>query len=253
MSIEKKLMGKNLINLDRDDLDRPVYRIFSFRRFVELLKNKENVLVRPALWEDPFENFFLKSKAVTSEGEHVSLESLERSWYGQCWTLNRDSDAMWRIYSHDKYGIRVKTTIRKLLESIYDGEDEFSPLKYFIGKVSYGTKDKIDELLKSSTFTDMACGGQSGGFCQTLLVKREEFSHENEIRLLFNDVNDKFKGKDFVTFPFQCTDLLDEVALDPRLSDFEFECLKAGLVSSGCDINIIKSDLYKFTPAVICL
>lgn len=47
---------------------------------------------------------------------------------------------MWRIYNSKKDGVRVKTTDQKLFHAIFDGSDNFSSLKYFIGKVEY--KDK---------------------------------------------------------------------------------------------------------------
>jgi hypothetical protein len=103
--------------IDIDDWDAPIYRVYSMHRFKSLLNTKTNGLVHPSLWKDPFENFFLKCKAVASDGTFVSLESLSESWYGQCWTKNRDSDAMWRIYSPNKDGVRVSTTIRKLFVS----------------------------------------------------------------------------------------------------------------------------------------
>lgn len=44
-------------------------------------------------------------------------------FYGQCWTLKSTSDAMWRIYSPKKDAVRVRTTIRKLAESLSCGLD----------------------------------------------------------------------------------------------------------------------------------
>ena len=38
--------------------------------------------------------------------------------YGQCWTKTRESDAMWRIYSPNKNGVRIMTTPRKLLTAL---------------------------------------------------------------------------------------------------------------------------------------
>ena len=73
--------------------DCPIYRIYPLRRFKDLVETKTNGLVRPKLWEDPFENFFLKCTAICND-EPTSLENLRHNWYGQCWTKNSDSDAM---------------------------------------------------------------------------------------------------------------------------------------------------------------
>src|SRR5690242_11445926 len=114
-------MEQNGISIE--DWDARIYRIFNKNRFVEMLKTKSNGLVHPSKWDDPFENFFLKCSAKDKEGRAVSLEPLHRSWFGQCWTTNEDSDAMWRIYSHDQKGVRVGTTIRKLFSSFYKPDD----------------------------------------------------------------------------------------------------------------------------------
>ena len=95
---------RNLINLSLDDLDRYVYRIISLKRLKELLLNEENVLVKPALWDDPFENFILNSKVRLKSGELATF-GFRDDFFGQCWTLNKASDAMWRIYSPDSAGV----------------------------------------------------------------------------------------------------------------------------------------------------
>lgn len=144
--IDKPKMEYNIIGIE--DLDTPIYRIFSLDRFSEMITSGENGLVHPSKWDDPFENFFLKCDAETPEGETVSLSSLSASWYGQCWTLNSDSDAMWRIYSKDKKeGVKVKTTVRKLFTDFYNLTDNHARLKYLVGAVEYKPKIEIENLL----------------------------------------------------------------------------------------------------------
>ena len=108
--------------LDIPDLDAPIYRIYSSSRFLDLACSRKNGLVKLRLWDDPFENFFLRSEVTGPGGEKISIENIAEDWYGQCWTLNADTDAMWRIYSHDKDGIKIRTTIRKLFNSFYEAE-----------------------------------------------------------------------------------------------------------------------------------
>ncbi|MEW5029724.1 DUF2971 domain-containing protein, partial [Klebsiella pneumoniae] len=71
---------KNAININ--NIDTPVYRIFSYERFIELITTNQLVLVQPSMWDDPYENFFLKTEVVSDDGEFGSLESLCNSWYG---------------------------------------------------------------------------------------------------------------------------------------------------------------------------
>ena len=123
--------------LDINNLDQTIYRIFKLCRFKQLMCTNELVLVNPTKLDDPFENFFLRATAVDQDGTRYSLEELQNAWYLQCWTFKKESDALWRIYSPAKDGVRVSTTIRKLFSYIWDEKDPFSRLRYFIGKVCY--------------------------------------------------------------------------------------------------------------------
>src|SRR5438552_16214215 len=88
-------MEKNVIGVS---LDTQIYRIFPLRRIIQALKEGKLALVKPASWDDPFENFLFKAKAKVGK-EAASLERLRERLYGQCWMACAESDAMWRIYS----------------------------------------------------------------------------------------------------------------------------------------------------------
>ena len=95
--------GRNRIRLDENDLDSDVYRIYSLRRLELLFFSQTDALVSPEKWDDPFENFFLQRTEVhdAESGTNIPLNNLAKDWYGQCWSLNPETDAMWRIYSPD--------------------------------------------------------------------------------------------------------------------------------------------------------
>lgn len=235
---------KNKIGIN--DLNEKIHRIYSKGRFLDLLQNREHALVSPTKWDDPFENFFLKSEMIIAEtNERVSLENLAQDWYGQCWNLGEESDAMWRIYSSSKDSIRITTTIGELFSSIQDPNNKFPELSCFIGKVKYLDEREIKNLVQNLTFQDVTAGGRADGFAELLCIKRTAFEHEREVRILFQDVEGNFKGRDMVLKPFDVNALCSEVVLDPRQSDSDAALLKAELQNKGCSINIRKSDLYR--------
>lgn len=243
--------NENVLSID--DLDTPIYRIFSMKWFERLVTSNENGLVRPSAWDDPYENFFLKCNAKTQAGELVSLESLSKSWYGQCWTLNKDSDAMWRIYSPKSDGVRVETTPRKLIESLWDDSDPQSSLKHFIGKVKYQSKDVIEQFLKTTSFSDLSFGGHPGNFAQTLFTKRLEFKHEAEIRVLYHEI-DNDSDYEVKKHHFDSDQILSEIALDPRLIKTDYIKNRESLISLGVKPEkIVQSDLYKIDVQTIRL
>ena len=76
------------------------------------------------------------------------------------------------------------------------------------------------------------------GFADLLCIKREAFDHENEVRLLFQDMNSSSpkKGKNGVfSYPLKPNDVFDEVVLDPRISDLE--ATKANRQSPECRLQ----------------
>ncbi|MGE9268183.1 MAG: DUF2971 domain-containing protein [Verrucomicrobiales bacterium] len=241
---------KNFIRID--NIDTPVYRIMPLHRLGELFKNRELVLVRPKLWDDPFENFFLKSTFLLQDGTEVSADKIADSWYGQCWTTNSDTDAMWRIYSQDKQSLRIKTTIRKLADAMWDKNDAHSSSKYHIGSVAYKPVSEIDDFRKNTGFMELTMGAGTSRLAETLLTKRQEFSHESEIRLLYFDTENNSHLKQANIHPIHVdpTSLIDEVCIDPRIDDaIDIEALTKKIRRLGFSGSITQSTLYQFEPA----
>ena len=142
---------KNYILIDENGLDSPIYRIYGINRLESLFHSNTDALVSTDKWDDPFENFFLaRTEAVDPEtGNFIILKNLADDWYGQCWSLNRETDAMWRIYSPDpknQPGVKVRTTIRKLFNNLSSSNSTFPVLQFFVGRVDYWSQKKIKNI-----------------------------------------------------------------------------------------------------------
>jgi hypothetical protein len=237
------------------NLDDRIFRIFPKKRFLDLVRTTQNGLVKPSMWQDPFENFFLRARIQAPEGEIISIEGLAEDWYGQCWTYREDTDAMWRIYSPEprKDGIKVGTTVRKLFHSFYDCTDRFALLKFFCGKVKYFTEQQITDFMRGTAFWDVASGGQNRSFAELLCIKRESFEYENEIRLLFNDLQPRRGVSGVAQFGLNANYVFDEVVVDPRLNEDEATALIEEIRSAGCNVEIRQSTLYRAPNFVILL
>jgi hypothetical protein len=111
----------------------------------------------------------------------------------------------------------------------------------------------IEQFLANTSFMDLALGGQSDKFAHTLCIKRPEFSHENEVRLLFYDTENNKGVKRVASFAFEPINIISEVALDPRMLPDEFEVAKEDLIRCGCTLSISQSDLYKINETIIRL
>jgi len=234
-------MENNFLNLTETEKDSPIYRIISIERLFELFNTKKNTLVNPVKWDDPFENFMMNATGELDGGELFSI-SFRDNFYGQCWTKTRESDAMWRIYSPDKKGARIKTTPRKLLKSLYDVSDEYRDKSCFVGKVKYFTKPKL-KLLLDNYGENWILDNTGIGQARTLLFKRNAFKHENEVRIIFNSQGE-YSTDDIHSYTIDPFDLIDEIVFDPRILYKEFKGFKKTLKQMGFKNRILKSKLY---------
>jgi hypothetical protein len=259
---------------DLPDLDAPIYRLFPFRRFEQVMRDRELVLVKPTMWvNDPFENFLLQAEATIITGEGVSLSSLRDKLYGQCWMLCEESDAMWQIYSFPQQsnplprrllhrlvyifnrwlngtpaaqeeGVKARTTIRKLFTAFFNLQDQFRDLRYFIGKVQYLSQGEIDSLMKDAdTVTGLVTDGTGRGHAKSLLIKRNAYDHEKEVRLIFKAGNGYDTHQKFYRFAIEPNDLIEEVILDPRLTPSECAARNRQLRALGFQNPIRQSTL----------
>lgn len=237
-----------VLNLKGLDPDTPVYRVYPIDRLIELLRDKQNTLVKPALWDDPFENVVFQQTASLKSGQTVYFSNIRERYYGQCWTLNTDeTDALWRIYSSDKKGVRVKTTFKKLWDSYYNPNYRWAMIAFYIGRISYETVKEIQTFFENPENLEMIFDTSGSGSVQTLLVKRKEFEHENEIRLIYaaNTETDDLT-KSIYQYYIEPNDLIDELLFDPRFDEVDDFSKRVNEIKQlGYNNLIDKSNLYQ--------
>lgn len=229
--------------------DTRIYRVFSSERLSEMFHDKTLSLVVPAKWDDPFENFLAKCRVEYDTYRNVDISRLFRNFYGQCWTLNRETDAMWRIYSPHKDGARVSTTVGRLLRSIVVATDPYLSMSYYIGSVGYRTEGQLRATFENPENATAVAFDQTGrNQARILFLKREEFSHEREVRLLYrwweHDTGEQ-RPEQVRQFPIEPNALFDDVLFDPRLDESTLPSKTLELRSLGFANYIGQSTLYK--------
>ena len=198
-------------------------------------------------WEDPYELFLFKQN-IFIEGTPFHINDYDKKLYGQCWSLNKDTDAMWRIYSSKKKGVRIKTTIGKMIQVLEQtrGMNWTAPA---FGLVKYVDIKFIKEYLRqiekdgSGKFFEM--------MSDSLFYKREQFSHEKEVRFIIQTEGVdgfQYNDGDFLNLKIDPTELIEEISLDPRLDANDVTRLTSELRDLNIHIPISQSDLYKFEP-----
>lgn len=221
--------------------DEPVYHFMTLDRLVEMVDTGLLYFHQVVRWEDPWEIPY-RYLQLTKQRANRDFENA-KYMYGICWTRTFDTDAMWRIYSKNKDSVCIATTIKQLYDALSLLWPTYSNL--FMAPVQYEdlTEANINEVISSNE------AQYYPQFMYPAFIKRTAFQHENEIRLLLfcvsigefwiNSV--KFE-KTGIKIPLTNTGFINEIILDPRLSDTE-EADQRKRLDKYFDV-IRKSELY---------
>lgn len=255
--INEKLKAGNVINLD---LDTPIYKYIPFKYLKLMIQNSNLYFGKVSSWEDVYENWFLKEQMVLPTGEKGSAKELIPGVFGQSWTLQEESDAMWRIYSKldrtqhdylDDTAVRIKTTGGKLFDVIYTDDEDFKTS--YIGAVKYLSQN--DFLKMQDSLSPLNPLDLSEVFVKSYFFKRAPFEHEKEVRpiLIYSPKHENF-GKDGVSFDIDFDNLIDEMVTDPRLTPDEYRTVRGQLIGLGAKSDKVRnSELYNIPPHIIHL
>lgn len=266
-----------MIPIDRflQSTDSPLpgclYRIFPIQRLLSVLRDRNNYLVSPALWQDPYEAAHLKV-----EIEHplygVEIDGLyhtrpkgpdtyvigsqrqstnaAKNVYCQCWSTNPESDAMWRIYSPDFTGVKVQTNSELLFKSLQEAIPEE---QWFLGRVDYLPQDALDRELadiKANYLLQVRPDTHKSGpfgelIARSLLKKRTQFSHEQEFRVMIVRAGAKclLDPPSVLSYPIDPNLLFEGIETDPRCPNHSN--LERQLREAGYRGRITQSALYR--------
>jgi len=187
-----------------DLLGDSLYRILPFHRVVQLFQSHRLHFSHPSTWEDPYETRL----------RHPMSSRI----YAQCWCKKGVSDAMWRIYSSNALGVRIRTT-RSRLRKVLTAEKMTSVINFKIKDVRYLQESVLnyeveavaDELSQKLSFTDAS---------SPLFMKRLAFRHEAEVRavILCNEPT-PVDVRDGVNIHVDPHELISTVLVDPRAPD----------------------------------
>lgn len=234
-------MSTDLQISDDLQMEQKIYRYLNIKHFISMVENKKTYLTRVIDWEDTWEAP-LKKIPIDSDMEEVDeyFETYEYI-YAQCWSKNSDSDAMWRIYSPNKDGIMIQSTVKRLVDSMNLDYYLLAPVVYFSD-----LQDGLYELYEHP-YEDHLAGA---------LLKRKAFSHEEEVRLLsIPDSNIKDKYFEIEIDPDQ---LIEGIILDPRCEKWYLDtmvnyCRRSGLIAIPQKSDLYEDDIYKKNPMKIVI
>lgn len=186
-----------------------LYRIISLENFIALLELNEEVYKLPSEWKDSFEGCalqfidkkdnrrrFIEVLAKQYQGnEHfidaivdnyVKAEIVRFCCYAQCWSIKRESDALWNKFGIGNHAIQITSNtniISKNLNALNQ--------PYKMDKVQYDI-DKKDEPYNFMRFYQKGMD-----FKEQLFHKRPAFRDEGEYRIIItrNDYDSLFNNQ----------------------------------------------------------
>lgn len=215
-------------------LEEQLYQIIPLRHLGSLLGG-QLTLVRPTSWEDPFEALPQLFQLVDTRTTPYVIDQLARFLspiYAQCWSRTGNSDALLRAYSRVRYvdgtigntladaeGVKVVTTPSRLIQSVEKWcTDDW---KYTLEPVEYLEADQVKARICAAV---AEYGPRVVGVGERLfrlhLLKRNWFSHENEVRLLCTG-GDSTLSSEILQIPCDINELAVSIEFDPRLQTYE--------------------------------
>lgn len=246
--------------------NKPIYQYLPLKYALQVIENKKirfgNIWDS---WEDSYELFMNKQDYIY-EGTSISdnLQKLGSSTYGQCWSMVKETDAMWRIYSPTKESVRIQTTVGKMIQALdyVRGMTQINAdkvLKSYLtsfGFVRYKEQEVIDRWI--GFHKKLGLMELFEKCLNSCFIKRKEFSHENEIRFIitihdFVDTDIHSVHKNELYIPINPTSFVEEVTFDPRLPEDIFLQGKSKIHAKDDSINVTKSRLYDFTKNTLVI
>ena len=213
---------------------------------------------------DRWENVLFQTKIYRDE-KQIDTETDGRKTYVHCWTHVPESDAMWRLYGND-YGVKIRTTAEKLLAAANNAIPLGKNLSilFKIGKVAYLPEKQIKAFFseKHRVVDNIRCHHES------MMIKRDFYTHENEVRLVAYDFDDrnrlaekerhnlKFSPEEPNHLDIQigagtAGEWIDELVIDPRLSDFWKRVVRDLVLKTKFDENRIKESSLLPKPEIV--
>lgn len=244
-------MNKNLIKLcflNNLKPETPIYKYIPLKYVAEMFRSKKMRFNRMSEWEDVYENYFLKQRLVHKYSENlIDTQDVIDSCYGQSWSKLPETDSMWRIYSKNKDAIKVKTTAEKLFNIVCKSETDSANV--IMANVNYRTQEDIDDefdKIEKSNMSLSQIGNLQNFIRESLITKRSEFIHEEEVRIVkMLEVQPNKNHTAFIEADFKPEDFFEELTIDPRADRIDEDNSRDLLLHVGANPSKIKkSNLY---------
>lgn len=215
-------------------------------RLIEIFETGTLPFIKPSCWSDAFENYL--SKVPFDLNGDIQYIYYLNDIYVSCWTKSSESDLFWRAYCPQKNGVYIMSTIDKFekLKREHPNPDCFT-----LKNVTYNTYEELKNELENEDFLK-SCFYKSNKIqlLSYLFKKRNEFSFEDEYRIVFDRNSWTDKKTDSLIFRVSINpmEFIHEIKFDPAMPDNLCEVYKQYFRGKGFTFKrkIRRSLLYKY-------
>lgn len=231
-----------------------IYKIIPLKYLFAWLKSQRIRFDQIAKWDDVYELFLFKQKyfsKVSNQTLPVDMDAVSHAIYGQSWSLQKESDALWRIYSPDHLSVKIHTTTDKLIAEMQKcGLSKSHFIAYLGGVKYYSLKELQNQISRYVNYGILL----EETMAYSLFDKRNALSYEKEFRIVVVQatqtqiVNNKVNLPiyPFIQLDINPVNFIDDVFFDYRLDDDQFNGMKCSIQKLLPSARISKSSLGKF-------
>lgn len=190
------------VNGDGINSPQTLYKYMQWNYAKRSLLNRYLWMSNPSKWPDPFEDYFFKAHYIDSKGNNHPFLFLNNV-FCNCLTPDNNSEAHWITYAQKKMGVCLRINVKELIEKLNNFRIANPEYEIYIGKVSYLKLSQIQsKYIKDIPLFEDTIGHapvrdiNNPDFCANLLLlKRNSFRHDNEIRLIFIRTDHMFSSE----------------------------------------------------------
>lgn len=218
------------------DPETKIYRFVSWKYIDSLLKDDELVLVKPSLWEDPYELICqtIQVRVRRQEKEKRLIKEYGYQVFSQSWSASNMADTMLRAYSsinslpekegerfvpchHCSEAVLIGTTVKKLQQALLSGLREHPDFyQLYMLKVEYLEEGRLLDRAANIAADSPEALSRPENIAQLLSLKRGSFHLEQEVRPVAIFHQGKSMGN-VVKLAVNAQLLIDSIELDPRV------------------------------------
>ncbi len=230
------------------------YKYMGLEAAIKCIKNSNIQFSKPYTWNDQFEKLFYNKHLLEKVNFGKDLVT-----FACCMTNKKENEAAWRTYAYNERGlnsrcvqfkINRKKFIEQLLNSIgdkyslYEGYVSYKSESFIIGLYKGITREgNVRRSLLSQRYLE---NFDIESFLNLLLLKRDAFMHEQEIRMFIipNGSAQLRQHKEKYEYPnIDWSEVLEEVLIDSTCSEFEKNLLKESIDNYKYGEKPISDDL----------